>query len=179
MAASGSKQCKPMKTYIESLSCRKKKWCTWTVLLRLMFLDSEYSSEVLQILLAVPITLHEKARGVLKKRRFWKFRKPKVFTCEFCGIFKNTFFHRTPPVDPYEKLKTKAVVRRFSVKKLFLEIHRKIVVPVFFYSLINATLLKWSLWHKPFPVNFASTFLLTPFLQNASGGCSCKSLQLY
>ena len=28
-------------------------------------------------------------------------------------------------------------------------------------------------------MNFANTFLGTPFLQNASGGCSCKSLQLF
>ena len=28
-------------------------------------------------------------------------------------------------------------------------------------------------------MNCASTFLRTPFLQNATGGCSCKSLQLY
>ena len=54
MTASGSKQCKPMKTYTESLSCWKKKWYTWTVLLRLVFLDNEYSSEVFQTLLAVP-----------------------------------------------------------------------------------------------------------------------------
>ena len=54
MAASGSKQCKPMKTYTESLSCRKKKWYTWTVLVGLVFLDNEYSSEFSQILLAVP-----------------------------------------------------------------------------------------------------------------------------
>ena len=52
-ATSGSKQCKPMEIYTESLSCRKKKWYTWTVLLRLVFLDNEYSSEVFQTLLAV------------------------------------------------------------------------------------------------------------------------------
>ena len=33
-----------------------------------------------------------------------------------------------------------------------------------------ATLLKKSLWHRCFPVNFAK-FLRTPFLQNTSGGC--------
>ena len=32
----------------------RKKWYTWTVLLRLVFLDKEYSSEVFQTLLAVP-----------------------------------------------------------------------------------------------------------------------------
>ena len=54
MATSRSKQFKPMKTYTESLSRRKKKWYTWTVLLRLVFLDNEYSSEFFQTLLAVP-----------------------------------------------------------------------------------------------------------------------------
>ena len=24
--------------------------------------------------------------------------RPQVFTCEFCEIFKNTFFYRTPPI---------------------------------------------------------------------------------
>ena len=55
MATSRSKQFKPMKTYTESLSRRKKKWyTTWKVLLRLAFLDNEYSPEVFQTLLAVP-----------------------------------------------------------------------------------------------------------------------------
>ena len=51
VAAFGSKQCKPMKTYTTVLSC-PKKWYTWTVLLRLVFLDKEYSSKVFQALLA-------------------------------------------------------------------------------------------------------------------------------
>ena len=42
---------------------------------------------------------------------------------------------------------------RCSIKKVFLE---------------KATLLKKSLWHKCFPVNFAK-FLRTPFLQNTYG----------
>ena len=55
IAASGSKQCcKPMNTYTKSLSCRKKKWYTWTVFLWLVFLDNEYSFEVFQTLLTVP-----------------------------------------------------------------------------------------------------------------------------
>ena len=45
-----------------------------------------------------------------------------MFSCKFCKIFKNTFFHRTPPVATSEKLKAESVVRRCSVKKLFLEI---------------------------------------------------------
>ena len=118
-----------MKTYTERLSCRKKKWYTWTVLLRLVFLDKEYSSEVLQTLLAVPVFSNvvrkiqkQPSRGVLLKRRFWKFRKPRVFSCEFCEIFKNTFFHRTPLVAASKKLKAEPVVQRCSVKNVLLEI---------------------------------------------------------
>ena len=46
----------------------------------------------------------------------------KVFSCEFCEIFKNTFFHSTHPVAASEKVKAEAVVLKFYVKKVFLEI---------------------------------------------------------
>ena len=150
MAASGSKQCKPMKTYTETLSCRKKKWYNWTVFLRLVLLDNEYSSEVFQTLFAV---LHfsnfarksqkESSRGVLQKRCFWKFRKPKVFSCEFCEIFKNIFFHGTPPVAASEKLKAEAVVRRCSVIKVFFEIllnSQENLVPESFFTALGMQL---------------------------------------
>ena len=52
---------------------------------------------------------------------FENFGNHKVFSCEFWEIFKNTFFHRTPPVVASEKLKLEAVVWRCSAKKLFLE----------------------------------------------------------
>ena len=121
MAASGSKQCKPMKTYTESLSCWKKKWYTWTVLLRLVFLDHEYCKHYWQH--PILVTLHEKSRSSRPEVFcFWKFRKRKVFSCEFCEIFKNTLFHRTPSVAASENLKAEAVVRGCSVIKVFLEI---------------------------------------------------------
>ena len=123
MAASSSKQCKPWK-----FTLPRKKWYTWTVLLRLVFLGNEYSSEFFQTLLAVPhfsnVTrkIQKQSSGsVLYKRCFWKFRKLKVFSCEFCEIFRNTFFHRTPLAAASGKLKTEAVVRRCSVKKVFFE----------------------------------------------------------
>ena len=53
VAAFGSKQCKPMKTYTTVLSC-PKKWYTWTVLLRLVFLDKEYYLSFSKQCLAVP-----------------------------------------------------------------------------------------------------------------------------
>ena len=113
MAASGSKQCKPMTTCTESLSSGKMKWYIWTVLLRLVFLDNEYSSEVFQTVLAVPHysnvarkTQKQSSRGVLQKGCFWKFRKPKVKFVKVCKIFKITFFHRTPLVAVSEKVNT-------------------------------------------------------------------------
>ena len=119
-----------MKTYTESLSCRKEKWYTWTVLLRLVFLDNEYLSEASQHYWQYPIlvTLHGKARSsrpeVFRKKIpcFGKFRKPKLFSCEFCEIFQNTFFHIAPQVAASAKLKAEAADRRCSVKKVFLEI---------------------------------------------------------
>ena len=50
-----------------------------------------------------------------------KIRKPQVYSCKFCEIFKN-FFHRSPPVAAFKRLKAEAVVRRLSVKKVFLEV---------------------------------------------------------
>ena len=97
------------------------------VLLRLVFLDNEYSSQVFQTLLAVPHfsnvarkSQKQSSRGVPYERCFSKFRKPKVFSCEFCEIFKNTFFYRAPPVAASEKLKAEAVVQKCSVKKVLL-----------------------------------------------------------
>ena len=104
-----------------------------------MFLDIEYSSEVFRTLLAVPHFSNVYLVSVVKK----VLLKISKISCEFYGIFKNISFHRTPPVAVSEKLKAEAVVQRCSIKKLFLEIHRKILVPEpLFYSLRNATLLK-------------------------------------
>ena len=50
------------------------------------------------------------------------FVNRRCFFVNFCEISLNTFFHRTPLVAASEKLKTEAVVRRCSVKKVFLEI---------------------------------------------------------
>ena len=45
-----------------------------------------------------------------------------MFSSKFCKIFKNNFFHRTPLVAAFEKIKAEAVVRRCSIKNVFLEI---------------------------------------------------------
>ena len=90
----------------------------------------------------------------LKTSNFIKRDTPtQVFSCEFCEIFKNTFFCRT------------LLVSFFS--------NRQMQPPQVFYVLCSmclrpATLLKKGLWHRCFPENFAK-FLRTPFLQNNSG----------
>ena len=50
VAASSSKQCKPMKIHTESLCCRERN----DIPLTLVFLGKEYLSEIFQTLLAVP-----------------------------------------------------------------------------------------------------------------------------
>ena len=63
-----------------------------------------------------------------------------------------------------------AFFRRCSVKKVFLEISQNSQEKVCAgESFLPATLLKKSLWHRRFPVNFAES-LRTLFLQNTSGG---------
>ena len=106
----------------------RKKWYNWTVLLSLVFVDKDYSSEVFQTLLGVPHfskvagKSHKKSfRGALQISCSWKLRKTQVFFCEFCE-FENTFFHWTSSVSASEKLKAEAVVGRCSAKKVFLEI---------------------------------------------------------
>ena len=130
----------------------RKKWYTWMVLLRFVFLGNEYSSEFFQTLLAVSQfssvawKSQQSSRGVLEKKCFWKFRKWKVYSCKFCQIFKNIFFHGMPPVAASEKLKAEPVVRRCFVKKTFFKIllnsQENTCAKVSFYSLRNATLLK-------------------------------------
>ena len=101
----------------------RKKWYTWTVLLRLVFLDKEYSSEVIQTLLALPhFSKVAVAEAFCKKVVLQNLANHRCFSCKFCEIFKNTFFHKTPPVAASKKLKAEAVVRSCSVKKVFLEI---------------------------------------------------------
>ena len=75
---------------------------------------------------------------------------------------------------------SEAVVRRCSIKKVVLEISQNSQESTCardsFLIKLQAwpsTLLKKSLWHRCFPVNYAK-FLRTPFLQNSSGGCFCK-----
>ena len=83
-----------------------------------------------------------------------------VFSCEFCEYFMKTYFeqHLRRLLLDYKE----AVVRRCSVKKVFLKISQnsqELPVPESFF---NAILLKKRLWHRFFPVNYAK-FLRTPF----------------
>ena len=65
----------------------------------------------------------------------------------------------------YNKTFRKAVVRRCSVNKLFLEISQTSQEN----TCARFSFLKKRLWHRCFPVNFAK-FLRTSFLQNTFGG---------
>ena len=121
-----------MKIYTESLSCRRKNWYTWTVLLRLVFLDNEYSSEVSQTPhfcwhYPIFVTSHEKSRSsrpelFYKKRCFWKFRKPKVFSCEFPENFQEHLFSRSTSGDCFWKYKSRSSRPEVFYKKVFFKI---------------------------------------------------------
>ena len=76
-----------------------------------MFLDKEYSSEVFQTLLALP---HFSKVAVAEV--FCKKAVPENFVNRRC------FPVKIPPVVASEKLKAETVVRRCSIKKVFLEI---------------------------------------------------------
>ena len=91
-----------------------------------------------------------------------------MFSCEFCEIFRNIFFHRTPLAAASEKIKAEAVVRKCSVKKMVLQMllnwQENTCARVFFTALgLPATLLKQGLRDRCFRVNFANTFLRTRF----------------
>ena len=77
-----------------------------------------------------------------------------VFSCGFCEICKNTFFT--------EHLRTTASGSRFCWSYRFFQICNFSDFGIHHFRLRPATLLKRSLWHRCFPVNFAK-FLRTPF----------------
>ena len=78
----------------------RKKWFTWTVLLRLVFLDTEYSSEVVQQLLAVPHfgkvawkSQKQSSRELFcKKRCSWKILNRRCFPVNFAKFSRSPFF---------------------------------------------------------------------------------------
>ena len=84
-----------------------------------------HSSEVLQTLYHILVTLHEKARSsppeVFCKRGVSEnFANQRCFPLNFAKFSRTPFF--IVPVAASEKLKAEAVVQRCSVKKAFLEI---------------------------------------------------------
>ena len=42
------------------------------------------------------------------------FNKVQVFSCEYCQIFKNSFFYRTPPVAAFHTLNSSSEMKSFS-----------------------------------------------------------------
>ena len=99
-----------------------------------------------------------------------------MFSCEFCEIFKNTFFHRTPPVAASEKLKAEAVVRRCSVKKVFLEIllnsQENTCVRVSFLQPWKCNFIEIEALAQVFSCEFCEHLSKNTFPQIASGGYS-------
>ena len=98
-----------------------------------------------------------------------------IWVLNLCLIYHRIYGQKLASGFPKARLYfiTVAVVRRCSVKKVFLEITQNLqkntCARVFFFiklqasSLRPATLLKKRLWHLYFPVSFA-IFLRTPFL---------------
>ena len=76
-----------------------------------------------------------------------------VFSSDFCEIFKNIFFYRTPPVAASKKILNVLESTEFKEKN---EIKFKADV------LQKKILLKERLWYSRFPMNFAK-FLRTTF----------------
>ena len=72
-----------------------------------------------------------------------------------------------------ERFYKKGVLEKYSVLKNFTKFTGKHLCQSLFFNNVTGqgppTLLKKSLWHRCFPVNFAK-FLRTPILQNISGG---------
>ena len=94
----GSEQCKPMKTHWKFMLPRKK-WYTWTVLLRLVFIDKEYSSEVFQTLLsmrhfskAAGKIQKQSSRGFCKKGAYENFANHRCFQVNFAKFSRTPFF---------------------------------------------------------------------------------------
>ena len=103
VAASGSKLCKPMKRYTTEIYkikdihwkfiLRRKKWYIWTVLLVLVFLDNEYSSEVFQTLLAVPhLSKVAVAEMFCEKDVLENFANHRCFPVNFAKFSRTPFF---------------------------------------------------------------------------------------
>ena len=118
------------KNRLNTSLCWKKKWRTWTVLLRLVFLDNEYSFEVFQTLLTVSNfsnvarkSQKQSSRGGLWKGVFENLANQRCcFPVNFRRFSRTPFFIEQPLVAASKKLKEEAVFWRCSVEKMFLEI---------------------------------------------------------
>ena len=147
VATSGSKQCKPVKTYTKSLCCRErndipKRYFSGQCF-QIKSIHLRFSEHCWQCSILVKLQLQ---RCSIKKVLLNISQITGVFLCKFCKIFKN---HRSPPVAASRKLKAEVVVWRCSVKKLFLETslnsQENTCARASFYSIRPATLLKQSL----------------------------------
>ena len=106
-------------------------------------------------------------RGVSALRETFQFLSWYFVSFRKCDFCTSNWSEKSLSLEfrPIEILCKKAVVRGYSVKKVFLKISQ--------YSQENTY--TWNLKEtlaQVFPVNF-SKYLRTPFLQNTSGGCFC------
>ena len=113
-----------------------------------------------QTLKSVDFTKTQKSRYIENKTLFLLQMKKLIYYRSSATLLQKKYFSGG-----------KAVVRRCSVKQVFLEIFQKsqenicswVSFLIKLQGLRPATLLKKRLWHSCFPVNFAK-FLITPFL---------------
>ena len=105
----------------------RKKWYTWTLLLRLVFLGNEYSSELFQTLLAV---LHfssvtrksqkQSSRGVLLKKVFLKIPQTKGVILWILGNFQKHLFSWNTSGGCFWKAKSRSSRLEVFCKKVVL-----------------------------------------------------------
>ena len=98
MAASGSKQCKPMKTYTESLSCRKKKLDTEAttrgVLSKKVFLKISQNSQentCARLSFLIKLQVLGLRPAALLKKKLWYRR----FPVNLAKFLRTTFLQNT------------------------------------------------------------------------------------
>ena len=135
--------------HTESLCSWEKKWYTWTVLLKLVFLDNEYSSEVFQTLYSILVTLHEKAKSSrpglsCKKGVFENFANQKRFSVNFAK-FSRTHFSWNTSGGCFWKAKSRSSLPEVFCKKgAFENFAKQEVFSCEFFKIFKNTFFHWT-----------------------------------
>ena len=80
-----------------------------------------------------------------------QLKKTLFFSCEYCKIFRNTFFYRTPPVAASDKIRTKPVTQLHKIngKKCTLQfLDVEICGQLLYLCPWQKTLFPYVLWRK-------------------------------